>query len=263
MAADITPAVAAAAPRRPRRAVLPRVLGRSALLAYLGLLHAAALWAVWESELPGRVAVALGWVPDWVEFDRPYKRRVATLRRLDAVAQPGALVFLGDSHVASLDTGAVADHALNYGIGGDTTRRVIKQLDEYQALATARGFVLHVGVNDISLRPVDRFEHIYRRIVAALPADRPLVLSAIMPIDERSRRGSPNALIARYNEVIRAVCAARPGCTLVDAGPELVDGSGNLAVRFHAGDGLHLNAAGYKVWQAALREGLTPYAKLD
>jgi hypothetical protein len=176
-------------------------------------------------------------VPDWAEFDASYRRREATLRRLDARAEPGALVFVGE-----------------------TTRRVV-QRSAITGASRPRGPSSSTsGVNDVGLRPVERFEHIYRDIVAKVPAHVPPVLSEMLPVDGRTRPGGINRERPGYDDVIRAICRERPGCTLADAGARLADDSGNLAVRYRTGDGLHLNREGYEARIGALRPALAPYA---
>lgn len=50
----------------------------------------------------------------------------------------------------------------------------------------------------------------------------------------------------RFNAAIARACAQHPGCLFADAGPRLATQAGSLAPEHHRGDGLHLNASGYR-----------------
>jgi lysophospholipase L1-like esterase len=66
-----------------------------------------------------------------------------------------------------------------------------------------------------------------------------------------------NRQIAVLNQAIEKLCAAREHCRFIDAGPALRDSDDGLSRRFHVGDGVHLNASGYRIWGAALRQALS------
>jgi lysophospholipase L1-like esterase len=70
----------------------------------------------------------------------------------------------------------------------------------------------------------------------------PMVWSAVLPtahprIDAQA--------VASVNAVVRSVCEARPRCTFVPAPP--------WQAGYLLADGVHLSAAGYAAWTAALR----------
>lgn len=181
---------------------------------------------------------------------------VAAEARLDATLQPGGIYFMGDSGVQSLDVAQVADHAVNYGIGGDTIQGVIRRLPVYKSLPAARMIVLLVGSNDLTERPAEVAGADYAKLLAALP-NVPLILVAVLPIDERAVRYAQgyrsNAEIAKLNAAIKALCDARLSCSLVDLSQKLADDTGNLSPVYDEGDGLHLNAAGYRIVIETLR----------
>ena len=80
--------------------------------------------------------------------------------------------------------------------------------------------------------------------------------SAVLPIDERVDRDWTgfNQRIRELNEGIKSLCEAEsPKCAFVNAGPSLIDSSGNLAEQYHDGDGVHLTAEGDRIWIQALK----------
>jgi hypothetical protein len=92
------------------------------MAVYLLLIHFAAFYQFWRSSWPGEIAWRLGLGSRWAEFDSAYITRRSQLRRLAASVDPGAALFIGDSLLASLDVGALADRAVQLSIAGDTTR---------------------------------------------------------------------------------------------------------------------------------------------
>ncbi|WP_207480763.1 GDSL-type esterase/lipase family protein [Arenibaculum pallidiluteum] len=222
--------------------------------AYLLALHAALVLSFDRQDLnPLLRRAGLRPIPA-PEFDRFHASMRAMLRRVDSVAGPGRVVFLGASTLHGLDAAAVAPDALNLAIGGDTTLRLLTRLGDYRSLPTASAVVLLVGLNDLTYRTPEEAGELFGRILERLPPV-PLVAGAVLPVDEAAA-WPRNADIRRLNAAIRAHCARRPDCVFVDPGPQLADAAGNLAPRFRQHDGIHLTAEGYRVLIGALREGL-------
>ncbi len=228
------------------------------MAAYLLLIHFVVAYKLWNSSWPGEIALRLGVGSRWAEYDAAYRTRRAQLRRLGGSVDPGAVMFVGDSILASLDIGALVDRGVQLSIAGDTTRRVISRLDTYP-LAGARLVVFHVGTNDLLYREPAELFRPFARMLTRVPAHVPVVLSAVLPVDERVMHRYGNADVRAVNRVMAQACAARPGCTFVDAAAAVTDAAGGLDPRYHAGDGLHLNSAGNRTWRAALAPTLAPW----
>src|SRR4051794_26495321 len=149
-----------------------------------------------------------------MEFDESFKNRLGPLqRRLDAL-DPGAALFIGDSQLAALDIGTLADRSLQLSIPGETARRVVSRMQSYgEALRHARLLVVHVGTNDLRFRPPARLGRTFDRLLALSPPTLPVVVSGILPVDERVFRDYGNAQVSAANRVIERACEARAGCT--------------------------------------------------
>ncbi|HLG86632.1 MAG TPA: GDSL-type esterase/lipase family protein [Alphaproteobacteria bacterium] len=232
-----------------------RLFLRAIAIVYLIILHLGIAAFILSPEF--RAAIAWRLPGAARERQEAYWRgMVAAEARLDATLPPGKIYFIGDSGIESLDVGQVAEHAVNYGIGGDTIAGVIRRLPVYKSLPSAQAIVLLVGSNDLIGRPSAEAGKDYANLLAALP-NAPLIAVAVLPIDERiarcERGHRSNAEIASLDKVIKSLCQTRPSCAFLDLGSKLVDESGNLAATFDWGDGLHLNAAGYRIAIDALR----------
>jgi lysophospholipase L1-like esterase len=227
---------------------------------YLVGIHVVALGLFWQSQWPGLIVWKLGLGSRWVELDRFFKaRRNQTERRANAV-EPGAVLFIGDSQLAALDTSALTDRAVQLAIPGDTARRVATRLRDYWRMDQAKLIFLHVGTNDLFFRTPEEMEKPFARIFRTLPHNVPVMLNAILPVDERLFNAYTNADIAAANAVMARMCAAHPNCTWVDTSDKLKDATGNLDPRFHERhEGLHLSIEGNRVWRASLEPTLAPW----
>ena len=228
---------------------------------YLVVLHLTAAGLVWHSSIPARVAFDLGFGSRWLEYTKGYEQKARILRRLASNVDPGAVFFVGDSILQSLDISSVADRAAQFSIGGDTLRRVANRLSDYQSSITARLVFLHVGINDLDFRPPERLERPMTTALHKIARRVPVVVDAIFPIDEQVYKETTNAAIHRANAVLREACARRASCTFIDSSAGLADRSGNLDPRYSVGDGLHLNGDGLRLWKHNLQPVLARWVQ--
>jgi lysophospholipase L1-like esterase len=229
------------------------------LVAYLVLVHLALAVLLWKPGLPSRIRQRLGFSPR-PEIGDYYRQTLRHhSRSVDAVPD-GAVVFIGDSLTQGLAVAAVHPSAVNYGIGGDTTRGVLGRLPAYRpALERAECIVVAIGFNDTRHREADEALRNYARILDALPEDRRVIVSAVLPVDDRARGSLAGRRdwIGRFNAGLRRLAAEREQVTFLDAGDALDrDGDGRLDRSLHDGDGVHLNSAGYRAWAARLADAI-------
>jgi lysophospholipase L1-like esterase len=231
-----------------------------AFLAYVVLLHLLLGVALLKSNFAFLVAKNIGLL-DREEMTVGYYEDLIAQLKEDAALPEGAVVFLGDSMTHDLDIRPLASPAANFGIVGDTTLGLLNRLPLYRSLPRARAVVVAVGVNDLKYRSVPAILSAYRQLIDALPAGIPLVVSAVLPVDEqgvaaRERAYLRNAAIRELDVGLHALCASRSACTYADATPLLVDPAGNLAAPLSRGDGWHLGPAGNQIWGATLARAL-------
>ncbi len=179
-------------------------------------------------------------------------------KRMDGNVPDGSVVFIGDSITQGLCVSAVASPSVNYGIEGDTTLGVLQRLPDYRSIDRASAVVLAIGINDMKRRSNDEILENYRLIIEKIPKTIPIVFSAVLPLDEESREEwqGRNHRIRQLNSSIQRLANIDSRVFFVDAGALLIDASGNLADKFHDGDGIHLNSQGNAIWINALRDGI-------
>lgn len=192
------------------------------------------------------------------ELGEHFRRMNTYHGRMDGSVPEGAVLFIGDSITQGLCVAAICEHGVNYGIGSDTTAGVLDRLPLYSSIARAAAVVLAIGVNDLGRRDNEFILENMREILKYVTEDAPVVVSAILPLDENvaSVGKDRNTRIAQLNKSIESLCGEFPDSVFVDASPLLLDDAGNLAESHHVGDGVHPNTKGYEVWIKVLREGL-------
>ena len=207
---------------------------RVALIA----LVAACVWAAW----PRRPVI--------IDGHRATREFViaSTLARVD-----DAIVVLGDSIVeASTLPRSLCGHAIvNAGIGGVSTASGLgAMLAEALGGKRAALVVVSLGANDAVVpESVERYSANYRALLTELAALTPRRAVAAIPPPEAGLEEAKKVSVAvfdSYNAVLPELAKeARATFILLPAMP----------IR-HTIDGIHLNGAGYEIWEKAISDGI-------
>lgn len=191
------------------------------------------------------------------ELSEYYNEITAYHERMDGSVPRGATIFIGDSITQSLATSAVSELSVNYGIGSDTTLGVLNRLPIYESIKSTKAVVIAIGVNDLARRDNDRIIHNYEEILDYMPKKAKVLVSAILPIDERVQsKKSYNERISKLNSSLKKLAENYENIVFVDSSNSLKGDDDNLKTEFHSGDGVHLNTAGYEIWISQLRASL-------
>jgi beta-glucosidase len=182
------------------------------------------------------------------------------------------VVFLGDSITQGWG-GAGAKvwrnryeplNAVNYGIGGDTTREVLYRLnDGILDGIKPKAVVLLIGTNNFGLTsdtPADvgkGVEAVVRNVRKKAP-DAKILLLGIFPRDKavgtafRKKIAEANAAIAKI--------ADGKSVVYLDIGKKFLAADGTLPAEIMP-DALHLSEKGYGIWADAIEEQLKAFLK--
>ena len=172
----------------------------------------------------------------------------STLARVD-----DAIVVVGDSIVeASTLPRSLCGHPIvNAGIGGaSTASRLGSILSESLGRKRAALVVVSLGTNDAAIPDsVEQFRANYRALLTDLAALTPRTAIAAIPPPEAGLEESIKVSVAaidNYNAILpRLAEEAHATFILLPTMPER-----------HTLDGIHLNAAGYEVWDKAILQGI-------
>lgn len=193
-------------------------------------------------------------VPDPARFERD----IRTFAEWDRKNSPpaDAILFVGSSSVAGWATHEAFPQwpVINRGFGGSYMSDLNHYFDQVVKPYRARAIVVYEGDNDIAggRTPAeirDGFVAFVRKVRETQPKT-PIVLLAIKPSESRwehwPRTQEANALLRALAESERAV-------TFVDVATPLLGDDGRPRPALFKDDRLHLNPAGYDVWQRALQ----------
>ena len=182
-----------------------------------------------------------------------------------------ALIFVGDSRIASWPTAPSLDdaHIINLGRYGETTAQLLARLDTDIIGREPRMVVLQTGINDLKAMGVFRSrsneiaENCWanlRQIIDGLRASNiPVVVLTIFPVGDihplRYPIWSNDTLsaVADINQRLRSL--DEPGVMVFDCDPVFSDG-GRMRAEFIVDD-FHINPAAYQALSARLNPFLT------
>lgn len=160
------------------------------------------------------------------------------------------IVFLGDSITEEFPLNSLFPDVVvvNRGISGDTTRGLLRRLDQVTSGQPNKIFLM-IGTNDIGFgyRLEPTFT-VYEEIVSKIKADSPesqLILQSVLP---REKRNADKVLA--INQKIAAL-AQRYDCDYIDLYPAFATNDGTIQPQF-SDDQLHLLAPGYELWHSLI-----------
>lgn len=172
---------------------------------------------------------------------------------------PGCIVFTGSSYIR-LWTNLVADFpgqpVVNRGFGGCHLADVFNYADSIIIPYAPRQVVIYAGGNDInSKKPPEivfgDFVALMKKLQASLPRAK-LVFISCPP---SPKRWAQTADIRKTNTLIANYCR-RHHLTFVNTFDLMLGPDGLPRPEIYVEDQLHLNAAGYAIWAAAVRPHL-------
>lgn len=172
------------------------------------------------------------------------------------------IIFLGNSITANVDWNELLERndVKNRGISGDITFGVLERLSEVTEGKPAKVFIL-IGINDISRNiPDSIIARNHRLIVSRIKAESPrtkIYFQTLLPVNNEftqfKNHYNKDEHILFVNNELRKL-AEKEKITLIDLYPHFLNANKKLDNKFTQ-DGLHLTAAGYKVW----KDILAPY----
>jgi len=174
-----------------------------------------------------------------------YIQMAVHLKRQDFHVPKHSVIFFGDSIVQGLCVSAISTKIVNFGIGTDTTNGLFNRIKEYQSIQKAKAVILYIGVNDVGFCEQRQTLENIKSIIELVPAQTPVYVCSILPVDETILKQKKNSDIDSLNERVRITCSNIDNASFLDFTAQFKDEQGNLKSIFHSGDGLHLNQQGY------------------
>ena len=210
---------------------------------------------------PGLITIPSGdGDPTGQQGEPAYTRRLTNM-------PDGSIGIFGDSIIQATHENLIHSAAVNYALGGQSLRRMINGLHDFQFMRTAGGGIILCGVNDLSnisyygdrsnMNAADTVIGMFGNQIKNWLTGK-WVICHLLPCDEVTTGATGyNAQVAHVNDGLANAltgCAAQIAFVPVD--PEFVDASGNLKAQYHCGDGQHLSKSGTALLATGIRAAL-------
>jgi lysophospholipase L1-like esterase len=199
-------------------------------------------------------------LPDPLRFEEAIQRFEAA----DRTNPPpeGAIVLTGSSSIMFWNHDAPADLApltvIARGFGGSVMHDLLHYLDRVVLTYKPRAVLIYEGDNDTGRNNLPNdliMTHVHQgieRIHAQSPDTRIYLLTVKPSVARVATWPAASELNQRY----RALAASDPRIHLIDVATPFLDASGKVLTDIFVEDNLHLNAKGYAIWAATIREVL-------
>lgn len=186
-----------------------------------------------------------------------YQSMLAFTLRQDANMLDQALVFIGDSQVQGLAVSRLGRHAINLGIGGDTSTTLLERWPNYQSLQNAKLIFVAVGINDLFQSQDENLVNNMASLIAMVPSTTAIYIGAILPLAMTSKHFSTfDARIKKQNAALQTLSAQYANVYFVDYYADFVEADTKTPSNPFLIDGLHLNPTGYELMITKLKQTL-------
>ncbi len=176
--------------------------------------------------------------------------------RRESPAPENPILFIGSSSIRgwrNLASDFPDLPVINHGFGGSQISDAIDFFDRLVRPFKPRLVVFYSGTNDLASAKTAEavaadFRTFCERLHAEFPETRILFIGLVMAParwELRKEMALTNALVAAY-------CAADPRRDIIDMNPLMMSPEGEARPELYIKDQLHMNRAGYQIWQRAL-----------
>jgi lysophospholipase L1-like esterase len=152
-----------------------------------------------------------------------------------------------------MDISSISDKAVNYGIGGDTTLRVLERVQQYRSVDQSKAIVLLVGLNDFEYRDIPEITDNYIKILDSIKKDTPILVIGLFPI-VRQTKMKTNIKIQQLNNQLSKICT-KP-CMFLNLADKYLRPNGEINDSLFEADGIHLNNSGYDIVKTHIKKSL-------
>jgi lysophospholipase L1-like esterase len=218
------------------------------ILIYFSLVHCLLIALVFGPSLYIKVSLKLnnGLAGKFGEHARA---SIVTMHaRQEANTSYNSVYFIGDSMVQGFNTSRLSLPTINLGIGHDRISHVAARLKTYQNVKSSKSLLISVGVNDLRSKSVAESISDYEKLISQNHKVSNILVLGVLPIDSKLLGLHLNRKVSTFNHKLQVIASMYANVNYVKPPTKLYSNSKDLIAKFHIGDGLHLNSAGYEVW---------------
>ena len=168
----------------------------------------------------------------------------------------GSILFVGSSSIRlwKLKESFPAHVTSNHGFGGSQMADSVHFFERIVTPVKPSVIVIYAGDNDIGKKKAPQivaedFAQFAAKVKEQLPECRKVIFVAIKPSVKRWALADK---IKATNQLIRTNCEKNERLHFLDVWTPMLDANGQPRPELLLEDGLHMNAAGYQIWNNAL-----------
>ena len=190
-----------------------------------------------------------------------WAKSIAAFEKEDLSKPPrqNGILFVGSSSIRmwSLDKSFPNMIATNRGFGGSQLADSVQYFDKLIMPHKPKMIVLYAGDNDINAgKSPERVFADFAEFVAIMSRHLPDTKLSYVAIKPSLKRWHLFPPMRRANALIESYCKQHPQLDYVDVVKPMLNSDGKPRPELFAKDGLHMNAAGYKIWTEILKQKL-------
>lgn len=191
----------------------------------------------------------------------PFRKDINAFLRKDSIQMPphGTHLFIGSSSFTmwtNIQQAFRGYPILNRGFGGSSLPDLIRYAEEIIYPYHPKQIIIYCGENDLAdsvhVTPtivLQRFQQLFR-IIRKRYKQVPVVFVSIKPSPSRWKL---EAAFLHTNRLIRTYLQKQKHTRYVNVHLAMLNKNGTVNKTLFVGDELHMNAAGYAIWQQKIR----------
>lgn len=189
---------------------------------------------------------------------KTFEKEVKSFDQKDSMelVRPGSNLFTGSSTIRmwpDMQSHFPGSYVINRGFGGSKFEDLIYYADRLIVAYKPSKIFIYEGDNDIAAGvsvdvAMQQAKQLRKKIAKDLPGV-PVVFISVKP--SVSRWNLKDQYLA-FNKALKAYCSKTKQTEFADLWTPMLDANGEVYKHIFLKDNLHMNAAGYKIWQTAL-----------
>jgi lysophospholipase L1-like esterase len=190
----------------------------------------------------------------------PFYNEIQEFKKQDSISFPpkNAILFIGSSSFQKWhDVQAYFPHEtiINRGFGGSQLTDAINYANDIIIPYHPKQIVIYSGENDLAYSDTVSAKTVFNRVVtlfniirSSMPKE-PIIYISIKPSPSRKNL---MAKMEEVNRLIKFFLMTKEQAVFIDVYHLMLDKDGNPLPGIYVEDNLHMNAAGYHIWQKVI-----------
>ena len=193
-------------------------------------------------------------------ISQPFINEIKSFRKVDSITAPpkNAILLIGSSSftnwkdVSSYFPGKTI---INRGFGGSSLPHMIMYAEDIIFKYNPKQILIYCGENDLTGGPSITADTVFERLKTLYTLIRSRYKK--VPIAYISMKPSPSRekyleTMQKGNALIKAFMEQQKRSSYIDVYSSMLDANGKILTHIFLSDKLHMNAAGYKIWQGII-----------